>query len=212
MDPEHWWLEPWGSGFCSYAASSVGDPWHFGTNQYLCLKDRDADQGCPKISNQYLCLKDRDADQGCPKISNQYLCLKDRDADQGCPKIYGSCGSWTLVKSQKIKNRRNQGFSYYFCLVMGGSGVGSGVGSGAGSVAGSGAGFLHVTNRSGCGSGRLKNIRILRIWMWIEMLIRIQMRIRILNTGCKKNYGEKNLSVVAIVAYPCFLASRIRIH
>jgi hypothetical protein len=66
-------------------------------------------------------------------------------------------------------------------------------GSGVGSGAGSRAGFVLVTNDYGCGSGRLKNIQILRILM----------RIRIPNTCCKKeNYREINLSVVAIVADP----------
>jgi hypothetical protein len=45
---------------------------------------------------------------------------------------------------KKSKNSRNQGFYYYFCLVMEGSG------SGARSV------FVSVTNE--CGSGRPQNI------------------------------------------------------
>ncbi len=52
------------------------------------------------------------------------------------------CG--TLVKShKKSQNSRNQGFSYYFCLTMEGSGS--------------------VTNGCGCGSGMAKNIWMLRI-------------------------------------------------
>jgi hypothetical protein len=83
------------------------------------------------------------------------------DLDPGGSKTYGSvpgpgCVSGTLVHlhhSSKIKimkksqNWRNQGFSYYFCLMMEGSGVGPGAES------------VLVTNGSGCGSGKPKNIR-----------------------------------------------------
>ncbi len=48
--------------------------------------------------------------------------------------------------TRKSQNGRNQGFSYYFCLMMDGSGTGSG--------------SVLVTNGSRCGSGRPKNIRI----------------------------------------------------
>jgi hypothetical protein len=55
---------------------------------------------------------------------------------------------WNIYNSSKIKslktlqNSRNQDFSYYFCLMMEGSGAGS----------------VLVTNGSGCGSGRPQNI------------------------------------------------------
>ncbi len=63
------------------------------------------------------------------------------------------------IKSQKeSQNRRNQEFSYYFCMMI----------EGSGSRAGSGSGSIPPT--SGSGSGRPKN-------MWI--------RIRILNTALK---------------------------
>ncbi len=53
------------------------------------------------------------------------------------------CGSMTFfgVESQ---SSRNQGFSYYFCLVI----------EGSGSEAGSKSGFIRLTNGSGSGSRR----------------------------------------------------------
>ncbi len=72
---------------------------------------------------------------GCGS-SDLYLCLTDPDADPGGPKTYGSCGSGTVVKCHKeVKNSRDQGFPYSFCLMIDGSGAGS----------------VLVTN--GCGSG-----------------------------------------------------------
>ncbi len=60
---------------------------------------------------------------------------------------YGS-RSGTLVKViKKSQNSTNQGFSYYFCLMMEGFGPR----------------FLLVTSGSGCGSEKPKNIWILRI-------------------------------------------------
>ncbi len=65
---------------------------------------------------------------------------------------------FSKIKSQKeSQNSRNQGFSYYFCMMIEGSGSGSGSGS--------------IPLTSGSGSGRPKN-------MWI--------RIRIRNTEKKK--------------------------
>jgi hypothetical protein len=62
---------------------------------------------------------------------------------------------FSKIKSQKeSQNSRNQGFSYYFCMMIEGSGSRAGSGS------------VHLT--TGSGSGRPKN-------MWI--------RIRIRNTG-----------------------------
>ncbi len=57
-------------------------------------------------------------------------------------------------QSKKSQNSRNQGFSYYFCMMIEGSGVGSG--------------SIPLTN--GSGSGTPKN-------MWIRI------RIRVRNTG-----------------------------
>ncbi len=65
-------------------------------------------------------------------------------------------------KQNEWQNSRNQGFSYYFCMMI--------EGSGSGSRAGSGSGSIPLTS----GSGRSKN-------MWIRW-IRIRIRIRIRNT------------------------------
>jgi hypothetical protein len=60
------------------------------------------------------------------------------------------------IRSQnESQNRRSQGFSYYFCIMIEGSGSGS----------------IPLTSGSGSGSRRLKN-------MWIRWI-----RIRIRNTG-----------------------------
>ncbi len=84
-----------------------------------------------------------------------YLWLTDPDADSGGPKTCGSgsvCGSGTLVhwhhsskikSHNEVKNRRKQGFSSFFCLMMEGSGAGPGPGPGS----------VLVTNWSGLGSG-----------------------------------------------------------
>jgi hypothetical protein len=75
-----------------------------------------------------------------------------RDEHPGGPKTYEShgCGSGTLLHShhspkiknpKKLQNSRNKGFSYYLCLMIEGTGS--------------------LTN--GSGSGRPKNIWILRI-------------------------------------------------
>jgi hypothetical protein len=92
--------------------------------------------------------------------SDPYLWLTDPDADPEGPKTYGSHGFGKLehlhhsskIKShKKLQNSRNQGFPYYFCLMKEGSGSGS----------------VLVTN--GFGSGKPKNIRIIRIRMWIRI-------------------------------------------
>ncbi len=63
---------------------------------------------------------------------------------------------FSKIKSQKeSQNSRNQGFSYYFCMMIEGSGS------------------IPLTNGSGPGSGRPKN-------MWIRWI-----RIRIRNTGIR---------------------------
>ncbi len=65
---------------------------------------------------------------------------------------------FSKIKSQKeSQNSRNQGFSYYFCIMIEGSRSGS----------------IPLTNGSGSGSRRPKN-------MWIRWI-----RIRIRNTGSK---------------------------
>jgi hypothetical protein len=56
------------------------------------------------------------------------------------------------------QNSRNQGFSYYICLMK----------EGSGSRAGSGSGFIPLTNGSGSGSRRSKNTWI----RWIRIRIR----------------------------------------
>ncbi len=72
------------------------------------------------------------------------------------------------MKSQKeSQNSRNQGFSYYFCMMIEGSGSGSRAGSGS----------IPLISGSGYGSWRPKN-------MWIRW-IRIRLRIRVRNTGRK---------------------------
>ncbi len=76
---------------------------------------------------------------------------------------------FSKIKSQKeSQNIRNQGFSYYFCMMI--------RGSGSGSVARS----IPLTSGSGSGSWRPKN-------MWIRW-IRIRLRIRIQNTAT--NHGS----------------------
>ncbi len=72
---------------------------------------------------------------------------------------------FSKIKIQKeSQNRRNQGFSDYFCMIIEGSGSRERSGS------------IHLTSGSGSGSWRPKNT-------WIRW-IRIRIRIRIRNTGC----------------------------
>ncbi len=69
---------------------------------------------------------------------------------------------FSKIKIQKeSQNSRNQGFSYFFCMMI--------EGSGSGSRAGSGSGSIPLTSGSGSGSWRPKNT-------WIRW-------IRIRNTG-----------------------------
>jgi hypothetical protein len=67
---------------------------------------------------------------------------------------------------KKSQSSRNQGFSYFFCLVI------------EGSRSGSGSESMPLTDGSGSGSRRPKN-------MWIRW---IRIRIRIRNTDCNKMY------------------------
>ncbi len=70
---------------------------------------------------------------------------------------------FSKIKSQKeSQNSRNQGFSYYFCMMIEGSGAGSG--------------SIALTNRSG--SGRPKNMWIR--WIWIRIRIRNTVNIHII--------------------------------
>ncbi len=71
---------------------------------------------------------------------------------------------FSKIESQKeSQNSRNQGFSYYFCMMIEGSGSRSRAGSGS----------IPLTSGSGSGSGRPKN-------MWIRWT---RIRIRIRNTA-----------------------------
>ncbi len=95
---------------------------------------------------------------------------------------------FSKIKSQKEShNSRNQGFSYYFCMMR------EGAGSGSESESGS----IPLTNGFESGYGRPKN-------MWIRW-IRIRFRIRIRNTGtsllftscyikCFKNTGTPTVN------------------
>ncbi len=61
----------------------------------------------------------------------------------------GTFTSFFKDKKSNSHNSRNQGFSYYFCLLIEGSGSGS----------------IPLTNGSGSGSGRPKNMWLR--WIWI---------------------------------------------
>ncbi len=77
-----------------------------------------------------------------------------------------TCTSFSFKGKKKSQSSRNQGFSYFFCLVI--------EGSRSGSVSGS----IPLTDRSGSGSRRPKN-------MWIRW---IRIRIRICNTDRNTAY------------------------
>jgi hypothetical protein len=72
----------------------------------------------------------------------------------------------SMSKWDFLQRMTEEGFSYYFCMMIEGSG--SRAGSGSGSRAGSGSGSIPLT--SGSGSGRPKNtwIRWIRI-RWIRI-------------------------------------------
>ncbi len=97
---------------------SVVDPWHFST-------DPDED---PQIRTSVLRIRMRIQEA-----------QKHTDSTDPDPEHW-----YKVIKMSQ--NSRNQGFSFYICLMKEGSGAGSGVGS------------VLVTNGSGCGSGRPKNI------------------------------------------------------
>ncbi len=93
---------------------------------------------------------------------------------------------FSKIKIQKeSQNGRNQGFSYYFCMMIEGSGSGSiRQRYGSGSCSGSGSFYHHakivpLINGSGSGSWRPTNT-------WIRWI-----RIRIRNTG--PSYRRKNI-------------------
>ncbi len=87
-----------------------------------------------------------------------------------------------ILCQKKSQNSRNQGFSYYFCMMI--------EGSGSGARAGSGSGSIPLTSGSGSGSGRPKNK-----WIW---WIRIRIQIRIRNTdselGPQEGGGNRHSS------------------
>ncbi len=84
-------------------------------------------------------------------------------ADPGGPKHMRmrirNTGTFTSFFKEKVIKKlhysRNQGFSYYFCLMMEGSGAWS----------------ILVTNGSGCGSGRPKTVRIYGSGSWSPTLL-----------------------------------------
>ncbi len=116
-----------------------------GTSQHW----RDA---CAKNISQMISVVDpwHFGGSGCGSgSSDPYLCPTDPEADPGGPKTYGS-GYRKSHKDvcHKTVDLEIKVFSYCFCLM----------------IEGSGAGFVLVTDGgSGCGSGRSKNIRILRM-------------------------------------------------
>ncbi len=146
--------------FLVFVFFSVADPWHFGV-------DPDPD---PRIhaSNWWIRIRIR--------ILDPDLAIFDIELQDASKKlIFLHNIFWLLLfeatftpffkdkKSKKSQNSRNQGFSYYFCMMI----------EGSGSRAGSGSGSKHVTSGSGSGSRRPKNT-------WIRW---IRIRIRIRNTG-----------------------------
>ncbi len=124
------------SVYKSMLMRSVPDPWHFGVDPDPAIFVIDLQDASKKLIFN--------------TIFSAYYFLK----------IH--LHHFSKIKSQKeSQNRGNQGFSYYFCMMIEGSG------SGAGSVSGS----IPLTSGFGSGSGRPKN-------MWIRWI-----RIRIRNTA-----------------------------
>ncbi len=156
--------------------SSVADPWHFGV-------DPDPD---PRIhaSDQWIRIRIRirilDPDPSIFVIDLQDA----RKKTNFCNTIFSACDFlkqylhiFSKIKIQKeSQNSRNQGFSYYFCMVIEGSGYGSRAGSGSGSIPLS----------SGSGSWRPNNT-------WIRW---IQIRIRICNTGLQWSKTSSHLRIL----------------
>ncbi len=95
----------------------------------------------------------------------EVLCCTGRESSVGEPFLLDFGIVRIRIRNMKVikksQNRKNLSFSYYFCLMMEGSGAGSVAGSGAGS----GAGSIPVTN----GSGRPKTIEILRMRIRIRI-------------------------------------------
>ncbi len=86
---------------------------------------------------------------------------------------------WSYITSffrdkcqKESQNSRNQGFSYYFCMMI--------EGSGSGSRAGSGSGSIPLTSGYGSGFRRPKNVWIrwirIRIWIRIRNTVRYSYR------------------------------------
>ncbi len=112
---------------------SVADPWHFGV---------DPD---PEIHASRLMDPDLDADPA-------FFIIHLQDANKVFLQITFFKVHFSKIKSKKkSQHSRNQGFSYYFCLMIEGYGAGS----------------IPLTNGSGSGSRRPKN-------MWIRTRIRIR--------------------------------------
>jgi hypothetical protein len=117
-------------------SGSVADPWHFGggsgsADPGLGLMDPD-----PAIF--VIDLQDASKNKFFYKIFSAYYFLKVH------------LHHFSKIKSQKESlNSRNQGFSYYFCMMIEGSGSGSG--------------SIPLTSESGSGAGRPKN-------MWIRWI------------------------------------------
>ncbi len=106
-----------------------------------------------------------------PDPANFFGALQDGNKKFFCLLLFEATFT-SFFKDKKSQNSMNQGFSYYFCLMIEGSGS------------------VPLTNGSGFGSGRPKNIRILRI----------QIRIRVRNTCVleeqllrKENGGDRVL-------------------
>ncbi len=94
---------------------------------------------------------------------------------------------FSKIKSQKeSQNSKNQGFSYYFCMIIEGCGCGSRAGSGS----------IPLTSGSGSGSRRPKN-------MWIRI------RIRIRNTAFKNWFFRHEACCSRLPARPGSKAVRV---
>ncbi len=93
---------------------------------------------------------------------------------------------FSKIKIQKeSQNSRNQGFSYYFCMIIEGSGSGSRAGSGS----------KPLTSGSGSGSWRPKNT-------WIRWI-----RIRIRNIGYNSHLVSEEGDIISSLHEYCLSPS-----